>query len=370
MNSRNEGKALTGASRASWVVFSALSVVYAVALVVRLSGGPAVLEVSDMVPWSSLIAFFFLLAGAGAGLLTVAALAVFGLLPSLAGRERRLYIAAAACFIAAGLTVLVDLGRPERVLNMMLYMHMMSPFAWDFIFLALSVVLALAAAVLRPNRALAAVTAASGAAVALVEGVILAVCAGNEMWQSSLVPLLFLLEGLVAGFALVAVAAPDSSRRVAGVLAALLVALALFNAAEWIHAYGGATGGAEAMALLMGGPLAPLYWLQIIGGILVPVVLLVVRPSAAATRAAGVLALVGVVLGKYAILLAGQALDASGVFHAAWPSLLEVGLVAGAVGFAGLLFVAGVRWLPALAAEAKPAKTSRAVADELEAEAL
>lgn len=341
------GGALVAPPRAAWVAFGVLGVVYLVALIVRLAGGPAVMDVTGVVPWSCLIAFFFLLAGAGGGLLAAGAAASLGLLPSLVRVQQRVYLAAVACFVAAGLTVLIDLGRPERVLNMLISIHLSSPFAWDFLFLALSVVLGAVASVRRPGKVLACCAAVAGAAVLLVEGVILVVCAGHGFWHGALVPVLFLLEGLIAGLALIVVAAPGVGRRVALTLTALLGVLVLFNVAEWVYAYAPGTDAAASLALLVSGPLAPLYWLQVIAGALVPAALLVAVPGRSAVRAAGALSLVGIVLAKFAILLAGQSLDILGVYVAYLPSLLDVALSAGAVGLAGLLFLAGVRLIPA-----------------------
>lgn len=339
-------------SKVAWIVFGLLSAAYVVALVVRLAGGPSVLEVSDIVPWSGLIAFFFLLAGAGAGLLVVAACVSFSLFSNLKPVQQWLYIGAFACFAAAGVTILVDLGRPERVFNMVFHMHLMSPFAWDFIFLALSVVLSLVAIFRRPGRVFACAAAASGAAVALVEGVILAVCAGNELWQGALMPPMFLLEGLIAGFAIALLVSTKADRPLSIALGLLLVTLLLFDAAEWVHAYASGTEGAAAIALLISGPLAPLYWIQVLGCTLGPAVLLLARPAKPLARIAAVLAVVGIVLGKFSVLLAGQALDGT-VFVAYAPSLLEIGLCAGAVGAAGLITLAGARFIPAWSTEPK-----------------
>lgn len=346
--------------KAAWIAFGLLTAVYLIALAVRLFGGPSILEVSDIIPWSGLIAFFFLLAGAGAGLLVVAACVSLSLFPSLEKAQQRLYIVAFACFAAAGVTILIDLGRPERVLNMVLNMHLMSPFAWDFIFLALSVALSLVAIFRRPGRLFACVAAASGAMVALVEGVILAVCTGNELWQGALMPPMFLLEGLIAGFAVALFAAADPDRSLTAALGILLAVLLLFDAAEWVHAYAAGTEGAAAVALLVSGPLAPLYWAQILGCTLTPLVLLFARPTKAIAHTAAALALIGIVLGKFSVLLAGQALVGA-VFVAYAPSLLEAGLCLGAVGMAGLVALAGSRLVPAWGMT--PERASAPVAD-------
>ena len=331
---------------AAWVIFGVLTAVFAVSLAVRLAGGPAALEVSDVVPWAGLIAFFFLLASVGGGLLVVSALVSCSLLPVLASYQRRISWGAVVCLVSAGLMVLIDLGRPERVLNMVLHVQIVSPFAWDFVFLALSVALGFVCAVRKPGRVLACAAGLSGAAVMVVEGVIFVVSSGRDFWHSSSVPLLFLLEGVVAGFAIVAFVAPRGDGRLVRVLAALLAALLLFEAAEWVYAYLPLTGAAGDLALLIAGPLSPLYWFQIAACTALPIVLLLAVPREAVVRVSCVLALVGIVAAKLTFLLAGQSVDILGAFHAYVPSLLEVGLGVGSVGLAGLLFLVGARFLP------------------------
>lgn len=335
----------SGSSMAAWVIFGVLTVVFAVSLVVRLMNGASALEVTDVIPWAGLIAFFFLLASIGGGLLIVSALIGFSIFPSLLVYQRNIAWGAVACLVAAGVMVLIDLGRPERVLNMLFHIHMASPFAWDFIFLALSVVLGFACAVFKPNRILACAAGISGAAVMVVEGIIFVVSSGREFWHSSSIPLLFLLEGVIAGFAIVAFASSRGDGKLVRALAVLLAVLLAFNVVEWVYAYMPFTGAAEDLALLTTGPLAPLYWFQLIVCTVLPLVLLVAVPRSAIVRASSVLVLIGIVAAKFTILLAGQSVDVMGIFQPYAPSLLEIGLSLGGLGFAGLLYLVGAKIL-------------------------
>lgn len=345
MNNVNESKADLPLRAIAWTVCGVLTVAYVASWVVRLAGGPAMMETSDVIPWSGMMAFFFFLATAGAGLLVVGGAASFSLLPAVAKYQRWFYVGAVACFVSAGLVVLIDLGRPERVLNMLLFMRIASPFAWDFIFLALSVVLGAVCVLRKPGRVLSGVTAFAGLAVVAVEGLIFVVSPGRELWQSASVPLLFLLEALVAGMAVAALVAPRDKGVVRGLLG-LAAALLVFTVAEWMYAYLPGTGDAQALALLMGGPLAPLYWVQVVVCTLVPLVLLVAVPRGMSVRVASVLLLCGIVLAKLTIMLAGQSLDVTGVFHAYVPTLLEAGISLGSLGFAGLVALLGAKFVP------------------------
>ena len=72
-----------------------------------------------------------------------AALADLDVLPGIQGPTRRaLLIGAIACFIAAGFAILMDIGKPERVFNMLLSPNFGSMFVWDFFALAAGVIAA------------------------------------------------------------------------------------------------------------------------------------------------------------------------------------------------------------------------------------
>lgn len=339
--------------RAAWIAFGILTAVYVVSWVARLVGGASAMEVSSVVPWSGMMAFFFFLASVGSGLLMVGAASSMGFLPQAAPWRRKLYVGAVACLCAAGTVVLIDLGRPERVLNMLIYLRLASPFAWDFIFLALSVVLGVVCVLREPGKVLSCAAGAAGAGVVIVEGIIFMACAGRGLWHSASIPLLFLVEAMVAGFALVALLAEHDRSRLVRTLAVLSGLLLVLNAVEWAYGYMPATDAAQDVALLTSGSLAVLYWIQIIGCVAVPFVALVAAGSnKTVVKVASVLLLCGVVLSKFSVLLAGQSLDVLGNVYAYAPSLLEVGISLGSLGLAGLLFMLGAKFFPSYGKDA------------------
>lgn len=361
--SRSKG----GLATLAWVCCAVLAAVYVVSWIVRLAGGPATMEASSTVPWGGMMGVFFFLATVGGGLLALGALVSWGLLPAVEKFLKPIYIGAVACLCAAGTVVLIDLGRPERVMNMILFLRFGSPFAWDFIFLAASIVLGAVCIFRRPGFGLGTATGLCGLAVVAVEGVIFLVSPGRGLWDSVSVPVLFIVEAVVCGLAVAALMAPTKEDRTARPLAAALILVAVFMVAEWGSAAMAGTEEALDMVLLMSGPLAPLYWIQLVGCVAVPAVLLLAVQNQTVVRVSAVLALVGVLLAKLTILLAGQMIDVTGVVVVYAPSLLEVAISCGSAGFAGLLYLVGAKLFSTSYA---PARQTDAAADvDLELEA-
>lgn len=340
----------------------------------QLRQGSAVLGTGQTVVWGLYIAFFFSAIGAGAGALILAAL------PDTLGQERfrplsKIAIALAlVCFIGGGLTIVLDLGRPERVLTMLLSPNFSSPFVWDFLFLTACVVVAAVYGtfMLRGGlkesgrKALGWVAIVAAVGLVTVEGWILAVGNAHPLWHSPLLPLSFLVGGLLGGLALVALVAvvtrvaPSSVGELAGYLAAFIVVSAFLLLLEYVTlSYGGAPDVAEPLGALLG---SPLFWVQLVLGVVVPFVMLVlrqVRASAVGLGVAAGLVLAGLVVEKLNWLVAGQSFPLYPVVSGAErgyysASAVEWLVVVGVLALAALLYTLGAKFLP-LTAEAKEA---------------
>ena len=334
-----------------WLIACAVLVVIGLAAwIVQLTQGFDVLGVSQAVSWGVYIAAFFLLAGAGSGLIILAAAADLGWLAALQGQRRMLLTAAIGCFVAAGVMILMDIGKPERVINMILSPNFGSMFVWDFYALALSVVLALVYLYLGPvGKWLPWAAAIVAAAVVIVEGWILSSSAATVMWHSALVPVIFLLEGLVTALALIVLANGKAAvgRFLAGLLVAVL-ALTLIELFTLTNA--GEPEQVAGVGLLLGGSLAVYYWGQLLLGLAVPFVLLVwAGKNRSAVMAAAILAIIGVFVAKMVLLVAGQALPFMGAQVSYMPSLVELAGVVGMLGLAGLVYLLVNRYLPSKA---------------------
>jgi dimethyl sulfoxide reductase membrane subunit len=330
----------------SWLVgLGVLVVIGLAAWVVQLTQGLDTLGVGQSVVWGAYIAAFFLLAGAGAGLVMLAAAGEMGALPVLRGMRRSLLLGALGSFIAAGVVILMDIGKPERVLSMLFSPNFKSMFVWDFYSLAISVVLVLACLLVAPkSKALLGVAGVAGIAVVVVEGWILSVSAGTPLWHSSLIPVVFLLEGLIVAISLVVLLGGVGSLR--GTLASLLLVSLILAVVEQVTvSYGGDADAAAGMRLLSGGSMVPLYWGELALGVALPFVLLVWVGAGAGLAA--VLAILGVFVAKLDLLVAGQSLPFMGAQAVYGPSLVEVAGVVGMVGLAAFLFVLGRRVIKA-----------------------
>jgi dimethyl sulfoxide reductase membrane subunit len=345
------GKQETANFRPWLIACGVLVVVGIAAWLVQLTQGFAVLGVGQAISWGVYIAAFFTLAGTGSGLIILAAATDLGWLAALKGQRRMLLAAALGCFIAAGFMILMDIGKPERIFNMVFLPNFGSMFVWDFYALALSVVLALAYLYLGPvGKWLPWAAGIVAAALVIVEAWILAASAGSVLWHSSLVPVIFLVEGLATALA-VTVLARDKATTAARLLAVLLASLLVLSLIElFTLTNAGDPDLVAGVGLLLSGSLAVVYWGQLLLGLALPFALLVWSgANRTAVMAAAVLAIIGVFVAKLDLLVAGQALPYMGAPASYVPSLVELAAVLGMVGLAGLVYLLVNRYLPSKA---------------------
>jgi molybdopterin-containing oxidoreductase family membrane subunit len=339
-----------------WLVgLGILVLIGLVAWIVQVTQGFQVVGVNQAVVWGAYIATFFFVAGVGAGLVILAAGADLDVLPALQPLRRSLLLGALGAFVASGFMILMDLGKPQRVFNMLLSPNFTSPFQWDFAALALAVIVTAVYLFVAPKgRWLPILAAVVAALVPVVEGWILSMSVGGTLWHGGLMPVLFVVEALLGATALVLALQPDRSvgawlRRAVLVLLPVPLALHLFEIAS--ISYAGHVDAQAAVALFLTGRLAPLFWGAVLVGFVLPFVLLAwVHQSRIATIVAAILVIPGVLAVKLVLLTAGQALPFMQAEALYVPTLVEVGGVIGILGLAGLLFVLGRRLVPAKAA--------------------
>jgi dimethyl sulfoxide reductase membrane subunit len=336
-----------------WIIgLAVLVAIGIIAWIVQLAVGFDVLGVGQSISWGVYIATFFMLAGAGSGLLLLTAASDLGVLVDLAKERRSFLIASVACYIAAGFMILMDVGKPWRVLNMVFSPNFKSMFVWDFYFLALSVILALVYLYRSPmSKGFSGAMALAATAVVLVEGWILAVSAGTPLWHSSIIPVTFFVEGVLTASAMVLLkkgaesSAGNVLRRLMLTLLPIVLVLNLLEAVTM--SYAGEAEAAAAMKLLVGGSLALAFWGQLVVGVILPFVLLLRAESNLRTiRVAAFLAIVGVLAAKLNLLVAGRAIPFMASPTSYSPTITELGGVIGVLGLATLLYVLGKRMIP------------------------
>ncbi len=335
-----------------WLIgLGVLVVIGIIAWIVQLAVGFDVLGVGQSVSWGAYIATFFLLAGAGSGLVVLAATGDLNVFPELKEYRTELLTGALACYVAAGFAVMMDVGKPWRALAFLYSPNFKSMFVWDFYFLAISVILTVIYLLRSQTRNVALLAGAASTILMIVEGWILTVTAGTALWHNSIIPVVFLIEGLMTAMALVLLlrgVAGGAGQVVRRGLLLLLPIIFVLSFVEMVAVlYGADVEAATAMMVMVGGSVAPFYWLALILGVAVPFGLLGWGGTTATTiRAASILTIAGVFAAKLNLLVAGRSVPFMHPEATYGPSIVEFGGVIGALGLAALLFLLGLKYLP------------------------
>ncbi len=332
---RDEGK--KGLPAAGWVAV-ALVVLWLAAWIYQLSVGLQVTGLGQQVVWGLYIAGFFTAAAVGAGLVAVAV--VGGALGWTTALNRvKLLVLALASFIAAGVLVTMDVGSPLTLWRLVAGFHFESMMTWDFWLLALTFVLTLVLLYRKPAAGsgwLGWVTLAAAVVLVTVEGWMLSSLAARPLWSGGLSVVSFLVGAAIGGQALALLVLPGEAngKLKLGLKAMLWLSLILVVAEVLTGLIGGSPRGVEEMQGVLSG--AGL-WLQVIVGLIVPLVLLSRRQ---ALKTAVVLAVLGVLLEKLWYLSAGQEKPWFGALPLGSyvPSLIEIVAILGTVALGALIY--------------------------------
>ncbi len=287
--------------------------------------------------------------------------------------------------LAGGLFVLMlDLGRPERLVVAATHYNLTSVFAWNvLLYSGMTAIVAVYLWTLMERR-MGAYSKAAGIAAFVWRlvlttgtGTIFAFLVARQAYGSALLPPLFIVLSFAwglaaflaaqAGFAAwTARARPVQALRRMRRLLAVLIAAALYFALiyHFVNAYFAKQQAFERFLLVDGGVYPLLFWGGfVVAGGLVPLALLwhPRLPDARATLAASLLVTAGAFAWLYVFILGGQAfpLDVfpgyavsssfgDGHIQSYAPSLPELALGVGGLGVAFLIAVAGVGALPFL----------------------
>ena len=315
----------------------------------QLSNGLAVTNMRNPMMWGLYITLFMYFVGLSAGGLIVASAGrLFGA-TRLKPIVRVAVLEAAVAVLIAALLLLPDIGRPDRVLNLVLHAHVTSPLIWDltivtvyFLLSATYVWVYTRADLARRGSFLALGTGLSEKAMRrddLAKGVLAAVGLpaaillhsitswifglqiARGFWYSAIMAPLFIASALVSGTGLMILLSlvmrrlgrvEFKDRLVAylgGMLAVFVAVEAFLVFSEMLTAaYPGAAYEADPARRLLYGPYAPFFWFEVLVGLAVPFVLLVVprwRRRVPVVAVASVLAVVGILIHRLNIVLNG-----------------------------------------------------------------
>jgi len=357
--------------------------------------GHFVTGMNNQIVWGMPHVFAIFLIVAASGALNVASIGtVFGkVIYKPLGRLSGLL---AIALLVGGLMVLVlDLGRPDRLIVAMTNYNFKSIFAWNIFlyvgFLGVVVIYIWLQMERRMNR-----HAKSAGLVAFIWRLILTTGTGSifgfivarEAWDSAIMAPLFIAMSFsfgLAAYILVLLAACRGSDREVGdvmmrrlnrLLGVFVAAVLYFTVVQHLaNLYAAEHVGIERFILLDGGIYTLLFWLgQVVIGGLVPL-FMIYKPASAGAQSsnrsvilASTLVIIGGFAQVYVIVIGGQAyplemfpgMEVSssffdGVVANYTPSLPEIGLGLGGIALAGLIVMVGIkvlRFLPASLANA------------------
>jgi len=270
------------------------------------------------IPWGGAYAIYFFTIGIAAALFFFSALSwARAEFEPLRGRAA---YASFALLALSGLVLIGDLSQPLRFLNVLnpFYLNFSSPLAWGALNLVSFALVSLAYfwAMRKKRDALARQLSIAGALLALglpvYTGFDLTVHQNRPVWNTPLMPVLFVALSLVSGAAVATFLAAGQERTLralrpvmlwsAGAVAVMLVSL---MGTTW---YGGIGQELTFMILTTGSMSLAFMWLGVILGTGVPIALLLapVGQKTSGLLVSGVLLLVGGMALRYSILVGGQ----------------------------------------------------------------
>ncbi|TDA70266.1 MAG: oxidoreductase [Clostridia bacterium] len=289
------------------------------AWIYQVANGLGVTAMNNIVSWGLYITAFMFLVGLSAGGLIVSSSAsVFNIKPFKAVAKPAVLLST-VCIILAALFIFVDLGRPDRFLNLVLSPRFNSPLIWDVVVIAAYLVISVLYLYYLSRPDTKETTKYTFSAIALPVAVlvhsvtawIFGLQIARPVWHSALLAPLFVVSALDSGLALlllvlmglVRLGYPKLEKNLLATLAGLLAVLVMvdvfFVFSEVLTAlYPSEERLMEYINLLLTGSLAPFFWGEIILGVVLPFALLLSR-SRRENRTVVGMASLGVVVGVF-----------------------------------------------------------------------
>jgi dimethyl sulfoxide reductase membrane subunit len=314
----------------------------------QLSQGLQVTGLSQQVVWGLYIAGFFTAAGAGAGLVALSAIGEF--VPALGtARRRHILLLALASFITAGVLIAMDLGDPLNTWRIATAGRFTSMMTWDFWALAAATLLALVYLLVAwrqpastgATRTLAILAAVAGLLLLVAESWMLSVLAAHPLWSGGLTLVNFLAAATVAALAVGVFAwkgiAPRLGRWL-GVALGISLLLVLAEVLTLLVATEPRAG--QEVGVVLFGSVSPLFWAHLVVGLVLPLSLLIWTRGAGRMPFVAGLALLGVIIQKLWMLVAGQTIPWLDLPQGSyWPTWGEYLGLAGALALAAALYI-------------------------------
>lgn len=304
--------------KATYGVLGALVVAGVAAWIYQLANGLGVTGMSNGVSWGLYIACFMFFVGLSAGGLIVASSASVFHIAEYKKVALPAIICSTVCICCAGMFVLIDMGGIQRVWRILVGPNPTSPLVWDVCviscYLIINIVYLVFMCSKKPGAAdKVSIVSRFALPIAILVHSVTAWVFGLQVskeWYTAIMAPIFVASAMDSGLALLLLALMGLNKSgvfkvenklissLAGLLAVCIAVDAFFIGCECLTmAYPGAKG-AEALSVMAGGITAPFFWIEIIGGLLIPFLLMVFAKNRANMKLVG-LACVLVVAGVF-----------------------------------------------------------------------
>ena len=358
---------------------------------IQLTGGMVQTGMRNLDSWGLYITNFMFFVGLSAGGLIISSIPnAFGM-QGFGGISKVAIWTSICCTCVAIGFVVVDLGGPARLWELFVYSNLSSPLMWDIIVISTYLILSCVylwaylhhEAGKVSHTAIRVISVIALVVAVLVHSVtawIFSLAPSHEFWHTALMGPWFVVSALDCGTALVLIVCIALRRagyleltqenvvKLSKMLAVfVLVDLYFFGCDLLTSGYFGADG-AEVVAMLTTGALAPFFWSQM-ACMAVAVVLLVVPKlrTNVGVVVASALTIAGVFCKRVQILVGGfqiANIDMPGVSTSLtitnweagitnayqslvyWPTPLEFGVTLGVIALGAVLLLVGIRHLP------------------------
>ena len=304
--------------KATYGVLGALVVAGVAAWIYQLANGLGVTGMSNGVAWGLYIACFMFFVGLSAGGLIVASSASVFHIAEYKKVALPAIICSTVCICCAGMFVLIDMGGIQRVWRILVGPNPTSPLVWDVCviscYLIINIVYLVFMCSKKPGAAdKVSIVSRFALPIAILVHSVTAWIFGLQVskeWYTAIMAPIFVASAMDSGLALLLLALMGLNKSgvfkvenklissLAGLLAVCIAVDAFFIGCDCLTmAYPGAKG-AEALSVMAGGITAPFFWIEIIGGLLIPFLLMVFAKNRANMKLVG-LACVLVVAGVF-----------------------------------------------------------------------
>lgn len=284
---------LSAKGKVGAAVLVALMVIGFCAYVLQLTQGLCVTGMSNGVSWGLYITCFMFFVGLSAGGLIVASSAHVFHIESFKRVAMPAVITSTVCICCAGAFILIDLGGIQRIWNMFVHLNFTSPLAWDMCVITTYLVINILDIVWlrrgdeRKVQILSYVALPVAILVHSVTAWIFGLEIAKEGWYSAIMAPIFVASAMDSGLALLMCVLAASKKAgvfdcgeklfadLARLLATFIAVDAFFIGCELLTvAYPGAAGATELLGIMTSGATAPFFWFEVLGGLLVPFLLL------------------------------------------------------------------------------------------------